>query len=333
MVNKIDFVITWVDSNDPNWILNYNKYVNNEKYETVGDYSEARFRDWDNLKYWFRGVEKFAPWVNKIHFITAGHVPKWLNVNNPKLNVVKHSDYIPKEYLPTFNSRVIELNLPFIDELSETFVLFNDDFFITSNVEPDDFFYNEKPLDSLIYNAESGGGLSPVIMNNLELINIIYSKKKKQWNMLDKLFNFKNGLGGFRNILLFPWPRYTGFYESHLPQSYLKSECNKAYYLFKADIIRTCKSRFRLKSDVNHYIYRYFQMLGNNFSVRKPNHLGRFFILSNESLDTIIAEIENGNYKVMALNDSSDISDFELVKKSINYTFYKKWPNRSSFEI
>ena len=30
----------------------------------------------DNLKYWFRGVEKFAPWVNKIYFITYGHAAK-----------------------------------------------------------------------------------------------------------------------------------------------------------------------------------------------------------------------------------------------------------------
>ena len=35
----IDFVVTWVDGNDPN----------------------VRFRDWDNMQYWFRAVEKFAP--------------------------------------------------------------------------------------------------------------------------------------------------------------------------------------------------------------------------------------------------------------------------------
>jgi cytosine/uracil/thiamine/allantoin permease len=34
-----------------------------------------RYRDWENLKYWFRGVETFAPWVNKVYFITYGHIP------------------------------------------------------------------------------------------------------------------------------------------------------------------------------------------------------------------------------------------------------------------
>ena len=67
-MNKIDFVMIWVDNNDPEWQKSYNQYKpNNNKKE---DASIVRYRDWDNLKYWFRGVEKFAPWVNKIHFIT-----------------------------------------------------------------------------------------------------------------------------------------------------------------------------------------------------------------------------------------------------------------------
>ncbi|MBQ6357217.1 MAG: capsule biosynthesis protein CapK, partial [Solobacterium sp.] len=40
---------------------------------------DNRFKDWGLFKYWFRGVEKFAPWVNKIYFITWGHVPTWLD--------------------------------------------------------------------------------------------------------------------------------------------------------------------------------------------------------------------------------------------------------------
>ena len=74
-MNEIDFVITWVDGNDPAWIAERKKY--NSK---SGDKSDTRFRDWELLKYWFRGVEKYAPWVRKIHFVTWGHYPSWLNV-------------------------------------------------------------------------------------------------------------------------------------------------------------------------------------------------------------------------------------------------------------
>ena len=113
---KIDFVIIWVDGNDPEWQKEKMKYDNSININN--DSREIRYRDWDNLQYWFRGVEKFAPWVNKIHFVTCGQVPKWLNTNNPKINLVNHSDYIPEKYLPTFNSNAIEINLHRIEELS-----------------------------------------------------------------------------------------------------------------------------------------------------------------------------------------------------------------------
>ncbi len=126
---KIDFVVTWVDNNDVEWRTTKNFYAglsSNIQEEQGGD---LRYRDWGGLlQYWFRGVEKFTPWVNKIHFVTYGHVPKWLNLNHPKLNIVKHKEFMKEEYLPTFNSCAIEINLHKIEGLAENFVYFNDDF-------------------------------------------------------------------------------------------------------------------------------------------------------------------------------------------------------------
>ena len=108
----IDFVITWVDGNDLEW--------KREKVARLGhtdmdisvnaDDRKERYRDWDNLRYWFRGVEKYAPWVHKIYFVTCGQKPDWLNENHDKLVLVNHEDYIPHEYLPTFSANPIELN-------------------------------------------------------------------------------------------------------------------------------------------------------------------------------------------------------------------------------
>lgn len=52
-------------------------------------------------------VERHAPWVNNIYLITNGQRPKWLNVNHPKLKWVRHEEFIPKEYLPTFNASAL----------------------------------------------------------------------------------------------------------------------------------------------------------------------------------------------------------------------------------
>lgn len=41
--------------------------------------------------------------------------------------MIKHEDFIPSKYLPTFNINTIEMNFFRIPELSENFIYFNDD--------------------------------------------------------------------------------------------------------------------------------------------------------------------------------------------------------------
>ena len=159
--NKIDFVILWVDGNDENWLKEKNKYLHLE-----GDMQENRFRDCNNLKYLFRGIEKYANYVNKVFFITWGHVPKWLNVKNKKLRIVKHEEFIPNKYLPTFNSNVIEMNLHRIKDLSEQFILFNDDLFILNKLEPSYFFQNGKPKDMYIEYQKKNRSHRNIVMRN-----------------------------------------------------------------------------------------------------------------------------------------------------------------------
>ena len=101
-MNEIDFVILWVDGNDPAW---REEFVRTRQAEN-DDASEIRYRDWRNLHYWFRSAERFAPWVRKVHFITWGHLPAWLRRDHPKLHIVNHRDFIPAEYLPTFLSLI-----------------------------------------------------------------------------------------------------------------------------------------------------------------------------------------------------------------------------------
>ena len=145
----IDFVVTWVDSNDPKWQEEFRKY---KGITTTADQSKARYRDWDFFKYWFRAVEKYAPWVHKVYVITNGKFPDWINPSCDKLALVKHSDYIPEQFLPTFNSRTIEFYMNRIKGLSEHFVYFNDDMYLNAPVSPEYYFRNGLPCDN---NAES----------------------------------------------------------------------------------------------------------------------------------------------------------------------------------
>ena len=114
-MNGIDFVLLWVDGDDPAWreaFLNARKAAGRD-----ADLSAIRFRDWQTLPYWFRAVERFAPWVRRIHLITWGHLPAWLDTSHPKLHIVRHEEYLPGEYLPSFNSNTLELNIARIEGL------------------------------------------------------------------------------------------------------------------------------------------------------------------------------------------------------------------------
>ena len=182
-MNKIDFVLPWVDGSDEAWIRQRNEYLNIRD----GDLSNSRFRDWENLQYWFRGVEKYAPWVRKIHFVTWGHLPKGLNTEHTKLNIVRHEDFIPEKFRPTFNSHTIEWNFHRIPGLAEKFVYFNDDVFLLRSVKPENFFKNGKPVDMLALQPDVANvdnqTMPYIYLNNTMLLAKYFDKRtniKKQ---------------------------------------------------------------------------------------------------------------------------------------------------------
>lgn len=60
MAEKIDIVVTWVDSEDLNWYNEKTKYLDDDHINQTMN-SDERYRNWNLIKYWFRGVERYAP--------------------------------------------------------------------------------------------------------------------------------------------------------------------------------------------------------------------------------------------------------------------------------
>lgn len=330
-MEKIDFVILWVDDKDIEWQRTKEKYEPKDKNANT----KNKYRDWDNLKYWFRGVEKFAPWVNKIYFLTYGHLPKWLNTENPKLKIIKHEEFIDKEYLPTFNSNAIELNIHKIKELSEKFVLFNDDVFIIDTVKREDFFEDNLPKDIFAENAiiPDGDIFTHTMFNNIEVINKYYDKRKVEKKNRGKYYNLKYGKNNIRTLLLKPYKKYVGFYNPHICTAFKKDYFEKVWKLEKEKCDNTSKSKFRNKDNITQYLIRYFQLLDGNFKPRKSN-FGKLLEITNNNVDHIVINILNQKEKVICINDN-DIEgkiDFEMVKEKINSAFEKILPQKSEFE-
>lgn len=111
----IDVVYTWVDSDDEKFNEERLKFQNSSTSETLQGKAEstdiARFQSHDELKYSIRSLMKYAPWVNHIYIVTNGQIPKWLDTNNTKVTIIPHSTIIDSQFLPTFNSHVIESSL------------------------------------------------------------------------------------------------------------------------------------------------------------------------------------------------------------------------------
>lgn len=325
---KIDFVITWVDGNDLNWQKEKAIY----KPETRTDNRNVRYREWDNLKYWFRAVEQYAPWVNKIYFVTWGHLPEWLDTRNEKLVIVNHKDFIPKEYLPTFNSCSIEMNLHRIKNLSDNFVYFNDDVFLLDKVKETDFFKNNLPCDSAVLSAIIPSGADDfehTLVNNINIINKYFNMKQSIKNNPSKWFNLKYGKDQIRTLLLMGWNNFPGIRIRHIPASLTKKVFNELWDKEYGMLNSTSLSKFRNTLGVNPWVLQDYFIASGDFYPRSTK-FGKLMDVSN--VKEIKEAIEKKKYKTICINDNSKIEDFENIKKEINSSFEKNLPNKSSFE-
>jgi len=335
MSEKIDFVILWVDGNDSKWKADKEKYSKSISKDDISN-QENRYRDWDLLKYWFRGVEKYAPWVNKIHFVTYGHLPEWLDTSNPKLNIVKHEDFIPKEYLPTFNSNVIQYYLNRIPGLAEKFVMFDDDQYIINTVKSTDFFVGDKVCEvygeDVIRTSTPGDYFPFTMMNNIQYINKYYSKKDVYAKGFSKYISLKFGLKNIvRTIFLKNYPDFVGLFNPHICQAYTKTYYEKFWEMCGDVLTKASNNKFRTKEDLTTYFVRYLQLLDGNF-VPRTKKFGNRIELTNKGCNKIDDYITNKKCKIFCINDTDTTIDFEKTKEKLIEIFERNLPNKSKFE-
>ncbi len=332
MNEKIDIVITWVDGNDLEWINQKNKYEKLIKGIDVSSNNNARYRDWDNIQFIFRGIEKFMPWVNKVHFVTWGHIPKWLNTDCDKLHVVKHTDFIPEKYLPTFNSNTIELNLHRIPGLAEQFINFNDDMFVIAPTVPEDFFINGIPKDMAVLSPAPcfRDVMCCIETNNFGIINDYFSVDdiKKNWK---KWYTHKYGKFILRTIIFSNFKTILGIFEPHITNSFLKSTFKDLWKKENKVLDETSCNKFRTRNDVNQWLFRQWQIMSGNFEPRRWD-FGLHIALYKDENTALKLIQKPEKLKIICLNDSNELIDFEKSKIRINAALEKLFPNKSAFE-
>ena len=270
--SEIDIVYLWVDGSDPQWQAKHDRFAGNPAGDRELD-CKGRYVNNDELKFALRSLELYAPWIRRVFIVTDNQVPAWLETSHPKVRVVDHTEILPPQSFPCFNSNVIEHCVFRIPELSEHFLLANDDMFINQAVRPSDFFtsdgypiirMNRRPMRKLTLWLEEhilGKKISPYNITICRTADIV---KKK--------------LG-----------QYIGAKTHHNIDAYKKSDYGRIYEMFREEIEPTLGNHTRQESDIQRNIYSFVPIIEKRCELRyvtqktsfclqnyKPRHYGKF---------------------------------------------------------
>jgi|JI10StandDraft_1071094.scaffolds.fasta_scaffold27383_5 hypothetical protein len=132
---SVDVVYAWVDGAWPGYLDEVARHAGRPV-----DKNPNRYRDnLDLLKYSLRSLEAHAPWIGRVHVVTARpQIPRWLDTSAPGLRIVHHDEIFEARHLPTFSSFAIEASLARAPDLSERFLYFNDDMVLGRELKSSD---------------------------------------------------------------------------------------------------------------------------------------------------------------------------------------------------
>ena len=339
--DRIDFVLMWVDGSDPEWRAMKSRYDAERKRASPGDADangECRYRDYGMLRYWFRAVERFAPWVNRVFFVTCGQKPDWLDESNPRLRLVNHADYIPAEYLPTFQANTIEMNLHRIEDLSERFVLFNDDMFLLRPVESSLFFRNGLPVipcDLAVPRWIGYSNTSRLVLNDAGVLKFSMDVEAQIWENIWKFIDVRS-LGFVRaakNLTSFLVNRlYIPGTFGHFPLAHLKSTLGEIWQRQPGVLDRTSRYKFRTDDSVNQWLVSAWDMIAGRFQPANEKRMGRYMVLDEQNLDEACEIVRRQKYLQLCLNDKSATKDPDYCFAQVAKAFGDILPDKSSFE-
>jgi hypothetical protein len=333
---SIDVVVMWVDGGDRLWQKEKSKWQGDEQKQAHIDVSSKRYRDWNNLQYLFRGIETFMPWVRKVHFVTNGQKPAWLNLKCNKLNWVRHEDFMPKSYLPTFSANPIELNLHRIKGLSEKFIFFNDDMFVVSPLKPSDFFRNGLPCDQStllrITSPDYDEIFWHIVLNDISVINRNFDKWTTIKRNSRKMFSPKNGaLSPVLSASYLPLNHLPGFLINHIPQPFLKSTFAEVWKKEGQVLDSVSRHRFRDVMDVNQYLMKWWQFCSGRYAPINRLRTTKNFSIFPAQTQELVKAIEGQKYQMICINDA-EVEDFEATKQVVVHSFDKILSKKSEFE-
>lgn len=302
--NQIDYVFPYVDCSKPIWQSQYKQY--NSSIDI------RRFDAHENLlKYKFRAIEKWMPWVSIIHMIVSDptQVPDWVDQN--KVHIVLHKDFIPEEFLPTFNSCTIEMFLHNIPGLSEKFIYANDDMYPNDILKPKFYFPEEGKIKANLHNRKlwHDGDINQIWAQIP--INTLKLAAKDTPEYIKKYID---------GVHLFE--------PQHIGKPMIKSINQEVYNLYEKEIKKSI-TRFREAKNLNQYLFIEYAL----FHGKGLFETFRFAYFqvgndTNKILNALETTVERP--RAICCNDAENAKDEDW--KKLNGAFLKQYPTKCRFE-
>ena len=228
---KTDYVIPMVFDEDLQWRDSF-RHARWRSY-TRQDREAARWRSMGTEELLVRCIRSFMPFIGTIHILLARESQRQPWMDGYGIHVVYHRDFIPPVYLPTFNSRTIEMFLHRIPGLSERFIYSNDDMFPVSPMKETDFFMDGKPCQ------------------HIERRELPEDYSQFGWVCKEGMKLIAKGFG-------IDEPDNMWLSNGHGPTPLLKSTFTEVW-LRHGDVIRSSVTQERDWKNYNQYIFAYFQ--------------------------------------------------------------------------
>jgi hypothetical protein len=116
-----------------------------------------------------------------------------------------------------------------------------------------------------------------------------------------------------------------------MPQPFLKRTFETVWCYSEETLRATSENRFRSISDVNQYLFRYWQLASGDFIPYAPFNKCKCYDITMQNIENIIKTLLSKKITEICLNDTDETTDSYFEK--IQGAFTKKFPQKSSFEL
>ena len=288
---EIDAVYLWVDDSDERWRAKRGAY--RPVAETTVATAKSRFRQFDELPYSIRLLAKNAPFIRKVFVVVDDQNPDLAGLGDLpfEIVVVNHTDFIPEQYLPTFNSRAITAHLHRIPGLSERFLYCNDDVFVGAPSVVTDWFIGDKMclrFTETQFPARESLAPNEVLYQARWLA--VDLARGKGWSVTDQM-------------------------PERAPYPLAKSALNEIWKAFPREMQTTSSAKFRAADAVLPELLAYYWAIGNDQAELVQNRAYKYVPMNDVRgiLPLIDLALKPGRFLTISLNDVSEVPPQALI--------------------